>query len=89
MWLLKLPLDTSAFSLLFTAAAMLCCNKNTGGDPSNLLQKEPYHIISVIFVSLKQWVSEEKDLHNDKTNTQCRHLTKLLPINNSDADYEH
>ena len=68
---------------------MWCCNENTDRDPKNLLQEEPYHIVFVNIVLLKEWVSEDKDLHNDKTDTQCRHLAKLLSINKGDADHKH
>ena len=68
---------------------MWCCNENTDRDPKNLLQEEPYHIVPVNIVLLKEWVSEDKDLHDDKTNTQCRHLAKLLSINKGYAYHEH
>ena len=43
----------------------------------------------VIFILLKKWVCEYEDLHNDKTNTQCRYFTQLLSINKGHADHEH
>ena len=68
---------------------MWCCNENTDRDPKNLLQEEPYHIVPVNIILLKEWVSEDEDLHNDKTDTQCRHLAKLLSINKGYAYHEH
>ena len=88
--LLKLPsVAAASLSFLFLAAPVGYCNEATDSDPSDLLQEEPYHIVLVDFVRLKERVSEDEDLPDDKTNSQCCHLLKLLAVNESNADDKH